>query len=131
MGIAAAGGRRSGGGVAGVGLQDAGEDVALDEAALAASDLAEGGRGEAIDVAHGAGGGLVEQGDGILGEELAVTAGAAEAEVFGGVVGDQGPTLRRRLLREQRERFRRRARRSWSAGSPTRMSERSGRESHS
>ena len=75
--------------LAGVGLDDAGDDVALDEIALLARGLAEGGGGEAVEVAHGAGGGLVEQRGGVGGEELAIAADAAQphAQVLGGVVG--------------------------------------------
>jgi len=61
-------------------LDDAGSGVALDELALAASGLAEGGGGEAVEVAHRAGGGLLEQRDRVEGEELAFAAGAAEPE---------------------------------------------------
>ena len=81
--------------LAGVGLDDAGDDVALDELALLPGGLAQGGGGEAVEIAHGAGGGLVQQGDGVGGEELAVAAGVAEAEaeVLGGVVGGEGLDL--------------------------------------
>src|SRR3954469_6609915 len=72
----------------GVGLDDANDDVALDELALLACGLAERGGGEAVEVAHGADGGLVEQHGGVGGEDLAGAAGAfeAHAEVLGGVI---------------------------------------------
>src|SRR5262245_49371833 len=73
----------------GVLLDDADGDVTLDEATLAARRLAECGRSEAVEVAHGAGSRFVEERDGVGGEELAVAAGApqAHADVLGGVVG--------------------------------------------
>ena len=75
---------------AGVGLDDARDDVALDKLTLLAGGLAEGGGGEAIEIAHGAGG-LVEEHRRVEREDLAVAAGAAhaQAEVLGGVVGSE------------------------------------------
>jgi hypothetical protein len=68
----------------------------FDEAALAAGGLAQGGSSEAVEIAHGAGGGLVEERNGVGGKELAVAAGAAEAhtEVLGGVVCVNGEISR-------------------------------------
>ena len=56
---------------ASVGLHDASDDVAFDQLALLLGSLAECGSGEAIKVAHGASGGLVEEADGLGGEEFA------------------------------------------------------------
>ncbi len=80
--------------LAGVGLDDASGDVALDELALLPGGLAKGGRGEAVEITHGAGGGFVQEGGG-GGEQLAVTADVAEAEVLGSVVGSEGSISRR------------------------------------
>ena len=84
-----------GSGFAVVGLDDAGDDVALDELALLLGGLAERGGGEAVDVPHGAEGGLVQQADRVGGKQLALAAGAlqAEAEILGGVLGDEGLDL--------------------------------------
>src|ERR1700759_1063733 len=46
-----------------IGLEAAGDDVALDELALLLGGLAERGGGEAVDVPHGAEGSLVQQAD--------------------------------------------------------------------
>src|ERR1044071_2129823 len=75
----------------GIGLDDARDDVALDELALLARGLAERGGGEAVEVAHGADGGLVEQHGGIGGEDLSGAASALEAhaQILGGVLGRQ------------------------------------------
>jgi hypothetical protein len=75
-----------------VGGDDAGDGVALDELALLAGGVAKGGVGEAVGVAHGAKGGLVDHGDGVGSEELAVTADASEAHahVLGGVGWREG-----------------------------------------
>src|SRR5512137_1668970 len=71
---------------------DVGDGVALDELALAASRRSEGGGGDAVDVAQAPEGGLVDHGDSIGGEEVAVAADRLEAEgdVVGGVLGDEG-----------------------------------------
>lgn len=78
-----------------VGLDDAGDDVALDELALLLGGLAERRGGEAVNVPHGAEGGLVQQADRVGGKQLAFAAGAtqAEAEVLGSVIGDKGLDL--------------------------------------
>jgi hypothetical protein len=47
--------------LAGVLLDDAGDGVAFDELALAAGGLSQGGRGDAVEVAHRAGRGLVQE----------------------------------------------------------------------
>lgn len=75
-----------------IGLDDAGDDVALDELSLLLGGLAERSGGETVDVPHGAEGGLVKQADGVGGKQLALAASAlqAEAEILGGVLGDQG-----------------------------------------
>jgi hypothetical protein len=74
-----------------VSVDDAAEDIALDELALSPGGLAQGGRGEAVEVPQGAAGGLVEHGDGVAGEDLALAAGLpqADAHVFGGVFGSE------------------------------------------
>src|ERR1041384_4629675 len=74
-----------------VGFDDAGDDVALDKLSLLLGGLAERSGGEAVDVPHGAEGGLVKQADGVGGKQLALAAGAlqTEAEVLGGVLGDE------------------------------------------
>jgi hypothetical protein len=74
-----------------VGLDDAGDDVALDELALLLGGLAERRGGKAVDVPHGTEGGLVEQADRLGGKQLALAAGAlqTEAKVLGGVLGDE------------------------------------------
>jgi hypothetical protein len=84
-------GSRSAVAVAGVRLDDAGDDVALDELALLPGGLAEGGGGEAIEVTHGAGSRLVQERDRIGREQVAFAAGVAEAhaEVLRRVVGEQ------------------------------------------
>ena len=78
-----------------IGLDDASDDVALDEFALLLGGLAERCGGEAIDVPHGAEGGLVQQADRVGGKQLALAASAtqAEAEVLSSVVGDEGLDL--------------------------------------
>src|ERR1044071_7746994 len=75
----------------GIGLDDARDDVALDELALLARGLAERGGGEAVDAAHGTDSSLVEQHGGIGGEDLASAAGALEAhaQILGRVLGRQ------------------------------------------
>lgn len=54
--------------LAGIGLDDASDDVSLDELTLLPGGLSEGGSGEAVEVAHGAGGRFVEEGNGVAGE---------------------------------------------------------------
>src|ERR1041384_950667 len=78
-----------------VGFDDTGDDVALDELSFLLGGLAERSGGEAVDVPHGAEGGLVKQADGVRGKQLALAAGAlqTETEVFGGVLGDEGLDL--------------------------------------
>ena len=92
MAMVSVGGGRSAIALPAVGLDDAGDDVALDELALLLGGLAEGSGGEAVEVAHRAGGGFVQEGRGVAREQLAVAAGVAEAEpeVLGGVVGNEG-----------------------------------------
>jgi len=82
---------RSGRAVAALGFDSPGHAVALDEAALLAGGLAQRGRGEAVDLAHGAGGGLVQKRDGVGRKELAVAASAlqTQAQVLGGVLGHE------------------------------------------
>ena len=63
-------------GLLGIEVDDAGDDVALDELLLAARGLAEGGGGEAVDFAETSVGGLVKHGEGVAGEELAIAAGS-------------------------------------------------------
>ncbi len=62
-------------------LDDADHGVAFDELALATNGLAEDRSGEAVEVAHGPGGGLVQERNGVGGEELAVAAGCRGASV--------------------------------------------------
>jgi hypothetical protein len=73
----------------GLEVDHATDDIALDELAFSPGGLAQGGRREAIEVPQRAGGGLMEHGDGVAGEELALAAGLAQADphVLGGVVG--------------------------------------------
>jgi hypothetical protein len=59
-----------------LGVDHAGEDVALDELLFATGGLAEGGGGEAINVAHATSASLVDHREGIGCEEVAVAAGA-------------------------------------------------------
>ncbi len=59
-----------------VGLDDAGDGVALDELTLLLCGLAERRGGEAVNVPHGAEGGLVQQDDLVGGKQLAFAAGA-------------------------------------------------------
>ena len=68
-----------------------GDEGAVDEAALFEGGEAEGVGGEAVEVSHGAVGGLMQEGQGVGVEEVAVAAGAAEAEaeVVGGVAGEE------------------------------------------
>jgi hypothetical protein len=75
-----------------VGLNNAGDDVALDELSLLLGGLAERSGSEAVDLPHGAEGGLVEQADRVGGKQLAFAAGATQAEtdILGGVVGNEG-----------------------------------------
>lgn len=76
----------------GVGLEDGLHDVAFDEFAFSAGAAAEGVVGDAVDVAKGAGGGFVKDGDSVGGEELLVDAGGSKAspDVFGSVVWGEG-----------------------------------------
>ena len=93
MGIAGEVGREGLlGGVLGVDGEDLGDDWAVDEAAFYCGGEAEGVGGEAVEVAHGALGGLVQESECVGVEEVAVAAGAmeAEAEVFCGVAGKEG-----------------------------------------
>src|SRR5690242_4079702 len=71
-----------------VGGDDAGEGFALDELLLTASGFAEGGGGEAVDLAQATEGGLVDHGDSVGGEDVtgAADLGEAHADVLGGVV---------------------------------------------
>lgn len=89
------GGRGRGSGFAVVGLDDASDDIALDDLALLLGGFPERGCGEAVEIAHGPGSGLVEEADGVGGEELAIAAGLTEAkaQILGGVVGDEGLDL--------------------------------------
>src|SRR5439155_17898248 len=68
-----------------------GDDVALHELSLLRGGFAEGSGGEAVDVPHGAEGGLVTQADGVGGKQLALAADAlqTEAEILGSVLGDE------------------------------------------
>jgi hypothetical protein len=110
-----------------------GRRFALDELALLPGRLAETAGGEPVEVAHAAGGGLVEHLDGVVGEDVAVAAGALQpvAQVLGDVLGGERVDVEPPVIRECKERKRRIL--SWSLGSgrPTRMSERSAFESHS
>jgi hypothetical protein len=80
-----------GSGLAVVGLDDTSDDIALDDLAFLLRGFPERGRGKAVEIAHGAGSGLVEEADGVGGEQFAIAAGLAEAQaqVLGGVVGDE------------------------------------------
>ncbi len=62
------------------GLGDAGDDLTLDELLLTTSGLAEGGGGEAVDLAQGALRLLVQSREGVIGEQGALAAGGVEAE---------------------------------------------------
>src|SRR5688500_12453487 len=79
-------------------LQDASEDVTVDDLAFLAGRGTEAGGGDAVEVTKTSGGGLVEERDGVGMEDVAITAGTAEAhsQVVGGVVGperiDREPT---------------------------------------
>src|SRR6202789_2290639 len=75
---------------AGEGLADAEDELAVDELLLAAGCVAESGAGQAIDLAQGALGQLMERGEGVVGEEVVFASCMAEAEadVLGGV-GDR------------------------------------------
>jgi hypothetical protein len=88
--------------LAGVGLDDPSDDVALDELPLFLGSLSKNSSSETVEVAHGAGGGFVEEADGVGGEELPIAACLAEAqaEVLGGVVGDERLDSRRWWIRE-------------------------------
>jgi hypothetical protein len=70
-------------------LQDASEDIAVNDLSLFAGGGAEAGGSDAVDVAEAPRGGFVEQGNGIGMKELAVRAGTAQAgrEVVGGILG--------------------------------------------
>jgi hypothetical protein len=83
-------------------VDDAGEDVALDELLLPARGLTEGRGGQPVDVTQGAGRGLVQHGDGVGAEELSLAADAlqADAQVLGGVLGERGSTRSRVCSRE-------------------------------
>jgi hypothetical protein len=77
--------------VLGFGLENAGEDVALDELLLSPGGDAESGGGEAIGVAEGAAGGLVEDRESVCGKDIfgGTDASEASANVVGGVVGEE------------------------------------------
>jgi hypothetical protein len=84
-----------GSGLAVVGLDDASDDIALDDLALLLGGFPERGSGKAVEIAHGTGSGLVEEADSVGGEQFAIATGLAEAQaqVLGGVVGDEGLDL--------------------------------------
>src|SRR5215213_9646520 len=71
---------------------DACEDVAFDELLFASCGLAEGGSGEAVDLAQAGAGALVEEAEGVGSEELAIATGPSQpqADVVGGVVLGHG-----------------------------------------
>lgn len=115
--------------LSGIRLDDVSDHVPLDELPLLARGLAKRGRREAIEIAHRAGGGLVEEDDGVGGEDLARAAGTAirirrYSAVSSGV---RATTSSRWWMREYSERLCRSARRSRSSGRPTRTSESSAR----
>jgi hypothetical protein len=69
--------------LAGVGLDDASDDVALDELALLLGSLSKRSSGETVEVAHCAGGRLVEEPDSVdLGLLGRITAGPSTLEFF-------------------------------------------------
>ena len=70
-------------------VDDATEDVTLDELLLSPRGLLERGGGEAVDVAQGTRGGLVQHRHCVGPEQLAVAASAlqAYAQILGGVLG--------------------------------------------
>ncbi len=72
-----------------VAVKDAREEIALDELALLPGGLAQAPGREPVEITHAAGGGLVEHGDCVVGEDVAVAAGALHpiAQVLGGVLG--------------------------------------------
>ncbi len=80
------------GGVLRIDGEGLGDDGAVDEAALFGGGEAEGVGGEAVEVAHGALGGLVQECECVGVEEVAVAASTTEteAEVLGGVAGKEG-----------------------------------------
>ncbi len=77
--------------VAGEGLGDAGDDLALDELLLTARRLAESGGGEAVDLAQGPQRHFVQGREGVVGEQGALAPRGVEAETdVLGRVGDGG-----------------------------------------
>jgi hypothetical protein len=72
-------------------LEDAGQDIALDEVFLFASGGAQGGGGESVGVAQGASRGLMEDGEGVGGEDVlgGADAGEPRAQVVVGVIGGE------------------------------------------
>ncbi len=76
-------------------MQEAVDDVALDEAALLLGAVAEGCGGEAVEVAEHAVGAFVQAGDRVVLQQTGVGAGLFEAqcEVGGGVLGGERTDL--------------------------------------
>lgn len=90
---------------AGEGVGDAGDHIAVDELLLSSSGVAESGGGEAVDLAQRALGQLVQDGESVIGEQVALTAGGAETEAdVLGRVGDGGRGEQEAVMdaREQR-----------------------------
>src|SRR6266508_85343 len=72
-----------------VAVKDVREEIALDALALLPGGLAQAFGREPVEITHAAGGGIVEHGDFVVGEDLAVAVGALHpvAQVLGGVLG--------------------------------------------
>lgn|GEM_PF-2665119 len=72
-------------------MQNASEDVALDELFLFARGGTEGGGGEAVGVAQRTSCGFVKHGEGVDGEDVFGGADASEAgaQIIGGIVGGE------------------------------------------
>ncbi|WP_242396193.1 hypothetical protein [Anaeromyxobacter oryzisoli] len=99
---ARAGGARSSLALKSVAVEDVRKEVPLDELALPAGGLARAPGRKSVEVAHAAGGGLVEHLDGVMGEDVAIAAGPRHAvpQVLGRVLGRERVDVSRQWMRE-------------------------------
>jgi len=72
-------------------LQNAGNELAFNGFALSPGGETQRRRSDSVDVAQGSAGGFVEDGDGVVGEQIlgATDATDADTDVVGGIVGTE------------------------------------------